>query len=244
MLWWKTKTGRRRRDTAIGYPFTSLCWPKGQPLSKLPDSFFCSAISNVKAYKTTCPFALSCFGPFVLCFVVKPIKLTYKTNTTQKQRETLSLSLSYYALYSVPIRYFAVVTETEALCSKRGKGKLKAKALHFLSFSLCCIVLFYIRISSHFHALKHCLSFSVVGFFSHISWVVASLCLKGFQRVHLLASIEDSKKTRFVFFGLFKAELIKSPFWYFWELHTTDLFMLLLKSKLNWACLFFCCKAH
>lgn len=178
----------------------------------------------------------------VLCGKTNKINIQNQHNT--KQRETLSLSLSYYTLYSVPIRYFAVVTETEALCSKRGKGKLKAKALHFLSFSLCCIVLFYIRISSHFHALKHCLSFSVVGFFSHISWVVASLCLKGFQRVHLLASIEDSKKTRFVFFGLFKAELIKSPFWYFWELHTTDLFMLLLKSKLNWASLFFCCKAH
>ena len=173
----------------------------------------------------------------VLCGKTNKINKQNQHNIkTKKNKEKLSLSLSfslsYYALYSVQIRYFAVVTETEALCSKREKGKLKAKALHFLSFSLCRIVLFYFRISSHFHALKHCLSFSVVGFFSHISWVVASVCLKGFHRVHLIASIEDSKKTHFVFFGLFKAELIKSLFGYFWELHTTDLFML-LKLKLN-----------
>jgi len=67
-----------------------------------------------------------------------------------------------------------------------------------LSFSLCRIVLFCLRISSHFHALKHCLSFSlfpvVVGGF-HISLVSTSLRLKTSHIVHLVAPQDKSKKT-------------------------------------------------
>ncbi|XLR02183.1 hypothetical protein S83_068381 [Arachis hypogaea] len=86
----------------------------------------------------------------------------------------------FTALYSVQIRCF-VCRERGALVSKREKQRntttLEALLSLSLSLSLCCIVLFYhLRISSHFHALKCCLSLSlslvIGGAFSFLSYLL------------------------------------------------------------------------
>lgn len=119
--------------------------------------------SEVKA-QTVCPLvplhSLAC--------LVLWVKLTYQNkrfgnkNKRTSRLNSLSLSLLHFILF----KFYTLLLLLRPRPFVQGGRERVAQAslllsLTFFSFSLCRIVLFCFRISSHFHALKHCLSFSL-----------------------------------------------------------------------------------